>query len=106
MDVEQLHVILQQSFSADASIRKPAEEQIKNLKNLPGSVVLLLQVAAEKQVSPFFVRNACAVVVYSPRVPFVLCKIADNACIHVCIPFILIVRFRFVSRSDKQLRFS
>jgi hypothetical protein len=54
MDVEQLHVILQQSFSADASIRKPAEEQIKNLKNLSGSVVLLLQVAAEKQVSLSF----------------------------------------------------
>lgn len=51
MDVEQLHVVLQQSFSADAAVRKPAEETIRNLKNLPGSVVLLLQVAAEKQVS-------------------------------------------------------
>ena len=52
MDVEQLHVVLQQSFSADAAVRKPAEDTVRNLKNLPGSVVLLLQVAAEKQVSP------------------------------------------------------
>ena len=50
MDVEQLHVVLQQSFSADAATRKPAEETVRNLKNLPGAVVLLLQVAAEKQV--------------------------------------------------------
>ena len=50
MDVEQLHVVLQQSFSADAAVRKPAEETIRNLKNLPGAVQLLLQVAAEKQV--------------------------------------------------------
>lgn len=51
MDVESLHVVLQQSFSADASVRKPAEETIRNLKNLPGAVQLLLQVTAEKQVS-------------------------------------------------------
>lgn len=50
MDVEQLHQVLQQSFSPDASVRNPAEETIRNLKNLPGSVQLLLQVAAEKQV--------------------------------------------------------
>lgn len=50
MDAEQLHVVLQQSFSADATVRKPAEDTIRNLKNLSGSVVLLLQVAAEKQV--------------------------------------------------------
>jgi hypothetical protein len=50
MDVEQLHIVLQQSFSADAAIRNPAEATIKNLKNLAGAVVLLLQVAAEKQV--------------------------------------------------------
>jgi hypothetical protein len=50
MDVEQLHQVLQQSFSPDAAIRHPAEETIRNLKNLPGSVQLLLQVAAEKQV--------------------------------------------------------
>jgi hypothetical protein len=51
MDVEQLHIVLQQSFSADAALRKPAEETIRNLKNLPAAVQLLLQVAAEKQVS-------------------------------------------------------
>jgi importin-7 len=50
MDVEQLHQVLQQSFSPDAAIRHPAEETIRNLKNLPGAVQLLLQVAAEKQV--------------------------------------------------------
>jgi len=50
MDVEQLHVVLQQSFSAEAAVRKPAEETIRNLKNLPGAVQMLLQVAAEKQV--------------------------------------------------------
>lgn len=50
MDVEQLHVVLQQSFSADANVRKPAEETIRNLKHLPGSVQLLLLVAAENQV--------------------------------------------------------
>jgi hypothetical protein len=50
MDVEQLHIVLQQSFSAEAAVRNPAEAIIKNLKNLPGAVVLLLQVAAEKQV--------------------------------------------------------
>ena len=50
MDVVQLHAVLQQSFSADAAIRKPAEEIIRNLKNISGSLVLLLQVAAERQV--------------------------------------------------------
>jgi hypothetical protein len=51
MDVEKLHVVLQQSFSADAAVRQPAEDTIRNLKNLPGVVQLLLQVIAEKQVS-------------------------------------------------------
>ena len=50
MDVEQLHVVLQHSFSADAAVRNPAEETIRNLKNLAGASQLLLQVAAEKQV--------------------------------------------------------
>jgi hypothetical protein len=50
MNVEQLHLVLQQSFSADAAVRHPAEETIRNLKHLPGAVQLLLQVAAEKQV--------------------------------------------------------
>ena len=50
MNVEQLHVVLQQSFSPDAAVRKPAEDTIRNLKNIQGSVQLLLQVMAEKQV--------------------------------------------------------
>ena len=51
MDVEQLHVVLQQSFCADANLRGPAESTIRNLKHTKGSTVLLLQVAAEKKVS-------------------------------------------------------
>ena len=51
MDVEQLHVVLQQSFSPDANLRVPAEETIRNLKHVKGSTTLLLQVAAESQVS-------------------------------------------------------
>lgn len=54
MDVEQLHVVLQQSFSPDAAVRKPAEDTIRNLKNIQGSVQLLLQVIAEHQVSDLF----------------------------------------------------
>lgn len=50
MNVEQLHVVLQSTFSADATIRRPAEETLKGLKNIPGSVKFLLQVAEEKQV--------------------------------------------------------
>jgi importin-7 len=50
MDVERLHVVLQQSFSPDANLRGPAEEMIRNLKHVKGSTSLLLQVAAEKQV--------------------------------------------------------
>lgn len=50
MNVEALHITLQQSFSPDASLRDPAENQIRNLKHVNGSTVLLLQVAAEKQV--------------------------------------------------------
>lgn len=49
-NVEQLHVVLQQSFSPDANLRGPAEENIRNLKNIPGSTTLLLKIAAEKQV--------------------------------------------------------
>jgi hypothetical protein len=51
MDVEKLHVVLQQSFSPDASLRGPAEETIRNLKHVKGATIMLLQVAAEKQVS-------------------------------------------------------
>ena len=50
MDVEKLHLVLQQSFAAEATIRQPAEEIIRNLRNVPGSIQLLLQVAAEHQV--------------------------------------------------------
>jgi len=48
--VEQLHQVLQQSFSPDANLRGPAEETIRNLKNIPGSTSLLLKIASEKQV--------------------------------------------------------
>jgi hypothetical protein len=57
MDVEQLHVVLQQSFSPDANLRVPAEETIRNLKHIKGATTLLLQVAAEKQVSVRSVRS-------------------------------------------------
>lgn len=50
MDVEQLHVVLQQSFSPDVNLRGPAEETIRNLKHVKGATALLLQVAAERQV--------------------------------------------------------
>jgi importin-7 len=49
--VEQLHIVLQQSFSPDVNQRGPAEEAIRNLKNVPGSTTLLLKIASEKQVS-------------------------------------------------------
>lgn len=51
MNTEALHVVLQQSFSPDAALRDPAERTIANLKNVKGASVMLLQVAAEKQVS-------------------------------------------------------
>jgi len=61
--VEQLHLILQQSFNPDVTQRGPAEEAIRNLKNIPGSTTLLLQIAAEKQVSvklyPFCLSFLC-----------------------------------------------
>ena len=57
MDVEQLHVVLQQSFSPDSNLRVPAEGTIRNLKNVKGSTVLLLQVTAEKQVSPILEKQ-------------------------------------------------
>eukprot|EP00534_Pseudo-nitzschia_fraudulenta_P016549 CAMPEP_0201250288 /NCGR_PEP_ID=MMETSP0852-20130820/63008_1 /ASSEMBLY_ACC=CAM_ASM_000632 /TAXON_ID=183588 /ORGANISM="Pseudo-nitzschia fraudulenta, Strain WWA7" /LENGTH=71 /DNA_ID=CAMNT_0047549595 /DNA_START=168 /DNA_END=379 /DNA_ORIENTATION=- len=60
MDVEQLHVVLQQSFSPDSNLRVPAEATIRNLKHVKGSTVLLLQVAAEKQVQ-FEVRQAASI---------------------------------------------
>jgi len=60
MDVERLHVVLQQSFSPDASLRVPAEETIRNLKHVKGSTTLLLKIAAEKQVQ-FEVRQAASI---------------------------------------------
>ena len=51
MDVEQLHVVLQQSFSPDIHLRGPAEETIRNLKQIKGATALLLQISSEKQVS-------------------------------------------------------
>ena len=53
MDVEQLHIILQQSFASEANLRKPAEEMIRHLKHIPGATVLLLQVVSEQQVRPY-----------------------------------------------------
>mmetsp|Transcript_7566 Transcript_7566/g.11844 ORF Transcript_7566/g.11844 Transcript_7566/m.11844 type:complete len:1061 (+) Transcript_7566:86-3268(+) len=60
MNVESLHVTLQQSFSPDANLRSPAEETIRNLKQVKGSTVMLLQVAAENQVQ-YEVRQAAAI---------------------------------------------
>ena len=51
MNVEALHISLQQSFSPDKNVREPAEEIIKNLKYVNGSTVLLIQIAAENQVN-------------------------------------------------------
>jgi hypothetical protein len=51
MDVETLHVVLQQSFSPDGNLRVPAEETIRTLKHIKGASTLLLQVAAEQKVS-------------------------------------------------------
>ena len=50
MDVEALHLTLQQSFSPDAGLRDPAEATIRNLKHVKGATVMLLRVSAEKQV--------------------------------------------------------
>jgi hypothetical protein len=50
MNVESLYVTLQQSFSPDANLRVPAETTIRNLKHIPGSTAMLLQVAAQTQV--------------------------------------------------------
>ena len=50
MNTEGLHVALQQSFSADADLRLPAEEAIKGLKHVPGATKMLLEIATEKQV--------------------------------------------------------
>jgi hypothetical protein len=59
MDVETLHIILQQSFAIETSIRQPAEEYIRNLKHIPGATILLLQVVAEKQVCLYLCIYVC-----------------------------------------------
>ena len=50
MNTEDLHVALQQSFSPDANLRDPAEKLIKGLKYVGGASLMLVQIAAEKQV--------------------------------------------------------
>jgi len=60
MNTEALHITLQQSFSPDANLRRPAESAIKNLKHVAGATTMLLQVVAEKQVQ-FEVRQAAAI---------------------------------------------
>ena len=71
MDVQKLHVVLQQSFSPDASLRGPAEETIRNLKHIKGATALLLQVAAEKQVRVRPTRT--------PRIQFSCVDVSINA---------------------------
>jgi hypothetical protein len=60
MDVEKLHIVLQQSFSPDATLRDPAEETIRNLKHIKGATIMLLQVTAEKQVGFYGDSSFCA----------------------------------------------
>ena len=109
MDVEQLHVVLQQSFSPDAAVRKPAEDTIRNLKNIQGSVQLLLQVIAEHQVGagcvPFVVRGC-----------FLLLCVVDDGCMfffhelfvgkHANVFLLIVVYYRCVTKSDKQRPFN
>ena len=62
MNTENLHISLQQSFSADANLRLPAEQIIKNLKHVSGSTKMLLEIATEKQVNiRFLVSNVSRV---------------------------------------------
>ena len=51
MNTESLHVALQQSFNPDTNQRRPAEEIIKGLKHVEGASLMLLEIAAEKQVN-------------------------------------------------------
>ena len=51
LDVESLHRALQQSFSPEDSLRRPAEELIKELKYVQNSCLMLMRVATESQVS-------------------------------------------------------
>jgi len=65
MDTQALHVALQQSFSADASLRDPAEKAIKDLKYVKGAPCMLLQVAAEKQVSDTILEHTSMLFIYN-----------------------------------------
>ncbi len=58
MNTEDLHVALQQSFSPDANLRDPAEKLIKGLKYVGGASLMLVQIAAEKQVNFIDMSNA------------------------------------------------
>ena len=116
MDVEQLHIVLQQSFSPDSNLRVPAEETIRNLKHIKGATIMLLQVAAEKQVrfggistdsggKPTFRLNFCGHKSY----PLVLDKLFRDIpllvpqTLHPLIPFL---HKRFNSKFDKQPLFN
>ncbi|KAL7574621.1 hypothetical protein ACA910_002972 [Epithemia clementina (nom. ined.)] len=84
MNVEELHLVLQQSFSADAAVRNPAETTIRNLKYIPGAVPALLRVASELQVR-FEVRQAAAIQIknicrecWTPRQGFPYSLVSDG----------------------------
>ena len=78
MDVETLHVVLQQSFSPDANLRVPAEATIRNLKHIKGTTVLLLQVAAEKQVSMLLVVRPAESSCFERKINVEECVRADH----------------------------
>jgi hypothetical protein len=48
--LQALHLTLTASISADSNLRHPAEAAIKNLRSIPNSTVLLLQIAKEAAV--------------------------------------------------------
>lgn len=60
MDAQQLHNILLHTFSTDNNARQAAEAEIKNLHNVRGSLVLLIQITVEESVGRD-IRQAAAV---------------------------------------------
>lgn len=108
MDVERLHVVLQQSFSPDANLRVPAEETVRNLKHLKGATVLLLQVAAETQVSAH-VPNSCVAIGFGLD-PSCFCVFQRNIKLLIGRKFanmaLLSATIRYNSKSDRQLPFN
>jgi hypothetical protein len=98
MDVEQLHVVLQQSFSPDANVRKPAEKAIRALKHLPTSTILLIQVAAEKQVPYFVFSTSCPIINIH--------QISNSHLLHFAQKQKKSKYVRFVLKFDKPLRFN